>query len=71
MNGHVQDELPALLGGELPPSAAAAVRAHLDACDRCRLELAAVVFAAGELRAAAAGNGLTPPGGGRRECGQS
>jgi hypothetical protein len=53
MNGHVQDELPALLGGELSPSAAAAVRAHLDACDRCRLELAAVVFAAGELRATA------------------
>jgi hypothetical protein len=51
MNGHVQDELPALLGGELAPSAAAAVRAHLDACDRCRLALAAVVFAAGELRA--------------------
>jgi anti-sigma factor RsiW len=53
MNGHVQDELPALLGGELPPSAAAAVRAHLAACDRCRLELAAVAFAAGELRATA------------------
>jgi hypothetical protein len=53
MNGHVQDELPALLGGELPPSAAAAVRAHLAACDRCRLELAAVAFAAGELRAIA------------------
>jgi Putative zinc-finger len=53
MNGHVQDELPALLGGELPPSAAATVRAHLDACDRCRLELAAVAFAAGELRATA------------------
>jgi hypothetical protein len=53
MNGHVQDELPALLGGELPPSVAAAVRAHLAACDRCRLELAAVAFAAGELRATA------------------
>jgi hypothetical protein len=53
MNGHVQDELAALLGGELPPSAAAAVRAHLAACDRCRLELAAVAFAAGELRATA------------------
>ncbi|HEV2919098.1 MAG TPA: zf-HC2 domain-containing protein, partial [Actinomycetota bacterium] len=53
MNGHVQDELPALLGGELAPSAAAAVRAHLAACDRCRLELAAVALAAGELRATA------------------
>ena len=53
MNGHVQDELPALLGGELSPSAAAAVRAHLATCDRCRLELAAVAFAAGELRATA------------------
>ena len=53
MNSHVQDELPALLGGELSPSAAAAVRAHLATCDRCRLELAAVAFAAGELRATA------------------
>jgi Putative zinc-finger len=53
MNGHVHEELPALLAGELPPSAAAAVHAHLAACDRCRLELAAVAFASGELRAAA------------------
>jgi putative zinc finger protein len=53
MNGHVQDELPALLGGELAPSAAAAVRAHLAACDRCRVDLAAVAFATGELRARA------------------
>jgi anti-sigma factor RsiW len=53
MNGHVQDELPALLAGELPPAVAAAVHAHLAGCDRCRLELAAVGFAAGELRAAA------------------
>jgi hypothetical protein len=53
MNGHVHDELPALLAGELPPEAAAAVHAHLAACDRCRLELAAVAFAAGELRSTA------------------
>jgi hypothetical protein len=53
MNGHVQDELPALLGGELSPSATAAVRAHLAACDRCRLDLVAVAVAAGELRATA------------------
>jgi anti-sigma factor RsiW len=53
MNGHVEEDLPALLNGELPPSAAAAVHAHLAGCDRCRLELAAVSFAAGELRAAA------------------
>ena len=53
MNGHVQDELPALLGGELSPEAAAAVHAHLAACDRCRQDLAAVSFAAGELRSAA------------------
>jgi hypothetical protein len=53
MNGHVQDELPALLGGELPPSAAVAVRAHLATCDHCRLELAAVAFATGELRSTA------------------
>ena len=39
MNGHVHDELPALLGGELSPAAAAAVHAHLAACDRCRLDL--------------------------------
>jgi anti-sigma factor RsiW len=37
MNGHVDDELPALLGGELPPSVAAAVHAHLAGCGRCRL----------------------------------
>jgi anti-sigma factor RsiW len=53
MNGHVHDELPALLGGELPPAVAAAVHAHLAGCDRCRVELAAVAFAAGELRSAA------------------
>jgi Putative zinc-finger len=53
MNGHVHDELPALLGGELPPSAAAAVHAHLAACDRCRRDLAAVAFVTGELRSAA------------------
>jgi hypothetical protein len=53
MNGHVEDELPALLGDELSPSAAAAVRAHLAVCDRCRVELAAVAFVTGELRSAA------------------
>ena len=53
MNGHVQDELAALVAGELSPSAAAAVHAHLATCDRCRVELAAVAFATGELRAAA------------------
>ncbi|HYN16718.1 MAG TPA: zf-HC2 domain-containing protein [Actinomycetes bacterium] len=53
MNEHVQDELPALLGGELSPPAAAAVRAHLAACDRCRLDLATVAFASGELRSTA------------------
>ena len=53
MNGHVHDELPGLLGGELSPSAAAAVHAHLGACDRCRADLAAVAFATGELRSAA------------------
>jgi anti-sigma factor RsiW len=53
MNGHVQDELAALLAGELSPSAAAAVHAHLAGCDRCRADLAAVAFASGELRSAA------------------
>ena len=53
MNGHFQDELAALLAGELSPSAAAAVHAHLATCDPCRLELAAVAFATGELRSAA------------------
>jgi hypothetical protein len=53
MNGHLQDELPALLAGELPPETAAAVHAHLAACDRCRVELAAVAFAAGALRSTA------------------
>ena len=53
MNGHVHDELPALLGGELPPAAAAAVHAHLAGCDRCRLDLAAVELADGALRSTA------------------
>jgi anti-sigma factor RsiW len=53
MNGHFQDELAALLAGELSPSAAAAVHAHLAACDRCRVDLAAVAFATGELRSVA------------------
>src|SRR5262245_24780245 len=53
MSGHVQDDLPALLAGDLPPQAAAAVHAHLAACDRCRTDLASVVFAAGELRSTA------------------
>jgi hypothetical protein len=53
MNGHVQDELPALLAGELAPAAADAVRAHLAVCESCRLDLAAVAYAAGELRATA------------------
>jgi putative zinc finger protein len=50
---HVHDDLPALLAGELAPSVAAAVHAHLAVCDRCRLDLAAVAFAAGELRGTA------------------
>jgi hypothetical protein len=54
MNSHVHEELPGLVAGELPPAAAAAVHAHLAACDRCRLDLAAVTFAATELRSAAA-----------------
>jgi hypothetical protein len=54
MNGHVHDELPALVAGELPPAAAGAVHAHLASCDRCRLDLAAVTLAATELRSAAA-----------------
>jgi anti-sigma factor RsiW len=53
MNGHVQDELPALLSGELPPEAAAGVRAHLATCDRCRRDLAAITYASGELRSTA------------------
>jgi Putative zinc-finger len=53
MSGHVHDELPALLAGELSPSAAAAVHAHLAGCDPCRLDLAAVAFASGELRSTA------------------
>jgi anti-sigma factor RsiW len=53
MSGHVQDELPALLSGELPPEAAAGVRAHLATCDRCRRDLAAITYASGELRSTA------------------
>lgn len=39
--GHVDDSLSALLDDELSPAEAAAVRTHLDLCDRCRDELAA------------------------------
>jgi anti-sigma factor RsiW len=53
MTRHVRDELPALLAGELPPSAAGAVHAHLAACDRCRLDLTSVAFATGALRSTA------------------
>jgi hypothetical protein len=53
MNGHVQDELPALLAGELAPPVAATVYAHLADCDRCQLDLAAVAFVTGELKATA------------------
>jgi hypothetical protein len=53
MNGHVHDELAALVAGELAPAAAVAVHAHLAACDRCRVELAAVAFVTGELRSTA------------------
>lgn len=53
MNGHVQDDLPALLDGQLSPPAAAAVHAHLASCDHCRLDLAMVAFASGELRSTA------------------
>jgi anti-sigma factor RsiW len=53
MNDHVQDELPALLSGELPPEAAAAARAHLATCDRCRRDLAAITYASEELRSTA------------------
>src|SRR5688500_14378699 len=53
MNGHVQDELPGLLSGELSPAQAAAVHVHLAGCDRCRADLAVVAFATGELRATA------------------
>jgi anti-sigma factor RsiW len=53
MNGHVQDELPALLSGELPPEAAAGARAHLATCDRCRRDLAAITDASRELRSTA------------------
>jgi hypothetical protein len=53
MNGHVHDDLPALVAGELAPAAAATVYAHLATCDRCQLDLAAVAFVAGELRATA------------------
>jgi hypothetical protein len=67
MNGHVDDELPALLGGELPPSVAAA-HAHLAGCDRCRLELAPgpLELSAGQrigpaaVVVAATGDGLDP-----------
>ena len=53
MNGHIQDELPALLSGELPPEAAAGVRAHLATCDRCQGDLSAITFASKELRSSA------------------
>jgi hypothetical protein len=40
MNEHeIRFELPALLAGTLDPEAASAVRAHLDECSACRLDL--------------------------------
>jgi anti-sigma factor RsiW len=38
---HVDDSLSPLLDDELSPAEAAAVRAHIDVCHRCRDELAA------------------------------
>jgi anti-sigma factor RsiW len=47
---HPQDDLPALLQGELPPASAVAVDRHLAACDPCRRDLAAVAVASSALR---------------------
>jgi Anti-sigma-K factor rskA/Putative zinc-finger len=53
VTGHPQDDLPGLLGGELPPAATVAVDRHLAGCDPCRRDLAAVAVAASSLRDAA------------------
>jgi anti-sigma-K factor RskA len=50
---HLQDELPGLLLGELPPATAVEVDRHLAACDACRRDLAAVAVASSALRDAA------------------
>jgi anti-sigma factor RsiW len=47
---HPRDDLPGLLLGELPPTAATAVDQHLAGCDTCRRDLAAVAVASSALR---------------------
>ena len=47
---HLQDELPGLLLGELPPATAIDVDRHLAGCDPCRRDLAAVAVASSALR---------------------
>jgi anti-sigma factor RsiW len=49
--GHPDDELSALLDGELDADAEAAVRRHLDRCEACRRELDDVAAVRGALRA--------------------
>jgi anti-sigma factor RsiW len=49
--GHPDDELSALLDGELDADAEAAVRRHLDGCEACRLELDEVADVRRALRA--------------------
>jgi hypothetical protein len=50
-DGHLGDDLSALLDGELSAEQEAAARAHLDGCASCRDELAAVEDARQMLRA--------------------
>jgi anti-sigma factor RsiW len=50
---HPQDDLPGLLLGELPAATAVTVGRHLNGCDPCRRDLAAVAFASSALRDAA------------------
>jgi predicted anti-sigma-YlaC factor YlaD len=52
-NAEMRDALPDLMHGTLPPQRQAEVRAHLDACDACRAELALLARVRGAVSAPA------------------
>jgi predicted anti-sigma-YlaC factor YlaD len=52
-NAEMRDALPDLMHGTLPQHRQADVRAHLDACEPCRLELALLVRVRGTVSATA------------------
>jgi anti-sigma-K factor RskA len=53
MTDHIDDELVALLSGELGRDATSALSRHLRSCEECRAQLVDIAVAHGRLRAAA------------------